>query len=330
MCKQLIVAVSLIVLLGVACAVALRRPQTEKQAAVPRVVYELNGPTGELSAWHLFHCMLAGWGQKEFDDTTLTQYVLEDRRSLVVWDPEGGPMFKAKWNGASFPEAEAHFGQFLYCLWKGGCSANDRVEAKAGDVSLADLAKGLQARVGPEEDVSWALPVMLQWGDESWQAVDGAAWTLDSLSKQHIESRPINGPCFTHHWIEATASIARSPRVSAETRQRARELARREMDVLRARVQNDRMGSGDYLRAAQEAFSADCMRASDLSHALEWLVVIASERELESVWIRDLLNNVVDSSTRCTRLDVIAHCASAERSYWRERADRHRRSAALK
>ena len=306
--------------------------------------------------WDLFHGLLGRLSDYDIETVdgqrqscsdwllrTATWQSHSDRVPLIVLRKEGyffthGPILPPTM------EYEDHAGQFLYILSECGYDLYNttfNAPPKGTARPLKDILDAELKWLHGLTDVSWLLPVILEWSENSsWVNKFHISMNFDSLFLQHLTRREHCKTCFGTHWHMGLALGLEyaGKKVSPEIRSKARKLLGEAVD--RAHAALDESGQfkldwTDYLSKVSPSDYSNTSSESDSrhldalllhqGHMLEWLMIALSDEEIAGEeWphlaVRCLLEQLSDREEGI-HYGIHSHCAHALRIYERRMQD---------
>ena len=247
--------------------------------------------------WQIMHGILA----------LRSEFVIKingEKRPAIEWltsgtTYDGLPVVeRTQWGGRFHPFTvpyafEGHPNQFLSILTMSEHPENFSFKMHDGDeVTIEDMVRNAQMTVNDREEITWTLWALSRYlsPEAQWVSAEGEAWSMERLVQIQTYANVNDAACGGTHGLFAL-SLARNSYMATGKPLRgiwleADQKVKRYVQMARSLQNHDGSLSSEHFRGP--GLSSDFgQRIATTGHVLEFLMVGASQDDLESEWLRN-------------------------------------------
>lgn len=210
---------------------------------------------------------------------------------------------RTQWGGRFHPFTvpyafEGHPNQFLAILTMSEYPETFAFKTASGEeVTIEDMVRNAQMTVNDREEITWTLWALSRYlpPDAEWVSAEGEAWGMERLVQIQTYANPNDAACGGTHGLFAL-SLARNSYMATGKPLRgiwmeADQKIKRYVQMSRSLQNQDGSLSSQHFRGP--GFSNDFgERIATTGHVLEFLMVGADQKDLESEWLRSAVRSV--------------------------------------
>ncbi|MBI1312849.1 hypothetical protein GC176_16290 [bacterium] len=232
-----------------------------------------------------------------------------EKRPAVEWLTSGTTFTglpvveRTQWGGRFHPFTvpyafEGHPNQFLAILTMSEYPETFAFRTADGhEVTIEDMVRNAQMTVNDREEITWTLWALSRYlpPDAEWVSAEGEAWGMERLVQIQTYANVTDAACGGTHGLFAL-SLARNSYMATDKPLRgiwveADQKIKRYVQMARSLQNHDGSLSAQHFRGP--GFSTEFgERIATSGHVLEFLMVGADQKDLESQWLRNAVRAV--------------------------------------
>lgn len=266
---------------------------------------------GEHTPWQILHGSLALRHEFLIRDGDKLVRSLDWLRNGMVHD--GLPLIEKTEHGArchpfTVPWAfEGHTNQFLAILSLSALPEEYQFRTPKGEiVTMGDMVRHAQKSMDGRGEMTWTLWFLSHYvePDAEWETATGQFWSMERLVRMEARQKVNGAPCGGTHRLFAL-SLARNAYLAKHGNARgawleADQVIRKYVATIRSIQNRDGSFSSDWFKG--RGYSTDLTtRLKTSGHALEWLMVALSDKQLDERWLQLAVQSVARDVIRSSR-----------------------------
>ncbi len=219
---------------------------------------------------------------------------------------------------------EGHPNQSLALMVMSNLPTDFEFKVDHGTITIADIIHNAKMNIDPREELTWTLWFLTHYVDteETWTTRLGETWSIEKLVGDQVKTKVTKSACGGSHNLYSLA-VSRNNHLRDGGQLRgvwvqADQKLKRYMMAARSLQRRDGSFPTHYFRGygSPKSFSE---QISSSGHMMEWLMVAASDRQMDDEWIERgiyyLAKKLIDNRDQSAECGPLYHAVSALNIY---------------